>query len=77
MNIGPGHVERREREGEMEGASGRDGEREGGQKVGGWRRIMDSLLTNALPEVVVGGINMDLKKEKMKNGFRAGGEARK
>lgn len=59
----------------MERASGRDGER--GQKVGGWRRIMDSLLTNALPEVVVGGINMDLKKEKMKNGVRGGGKARK
>lgn len=46
----------------MKRASGKDGERE--QKVGGWRRIMDSLLTNALPEVVVGGINMDLKKGK-------------
>lgn len=54
------------------GERGRDGgrllgemERERGQKVGGWRRIMNSLLTNALPEVVVGGINMDLKKRKM------------
>lgn len=76
MNIGPGHVQRRERErwrellGEME--------RERGQKVGGWRRIMNSLLTNALPEVVVGGINMDLKKKKNgKNGSRGGREARK
>lgn len=43
----------------------RDGESfwKRGQKVGGWRRIMDSIRTNALPEVVVGrgGVNMDLK----------------
>lgn len=63
MNIGPGHVERRGERG-RDGGSFRKRWRERGQKVGGWRRIMDSLLTNALPEVVVGGINMDLKKEK-------------
>lgn len=53
-------------EGGMERASGRDAER--GQKVGGWRRIMDSLLTNALPEVVVGGGKHGKKKRKMKSG---------
>lgn len=59
----------------MERASGRDGER--GQKVGGWRRIMDSLLTNALPEVVVGGDKHGSEKRKKKNGGRGGGEASK
>lgn len=59
MNIGLGHVERRE----MVEEKGRDRKGERGQKVGGWRRIMDSLLTNALPEVFVGGAWIRKKKE--------------
>lgn len=39
-------------------------EREREQKVGGWRRIMDFLLTNAMPEVVVVG----LKRLKVREG---------
>lgn len=49
--------------------------RERGQKVGGWRRIMNSLLTNALPEVVVGGDKHG--SEKKKNGKMEAGEAGK
>lgn len=58
----------------MERASGGDGGR--GQKVGGWRRIMDSLLTNALPEVVVGGDKHRSEKKEKKNEVRGDGEAR-
>lgn len=41
----------------------RDRER-GRQKVGGWRRIMDSLQTNALPEVVLLGGQKFIKEKR-------------
>lgn len=62
MNIGLGLGACEERESER--GTERDGEREREQKVGGWRRIMDFLLTNALPEVVVVG----LKRLKVREG---------
>lgn len=68
MNIVLGHVERGERERYWKKG------RERGQKVGGWRRIMDSLLTTALPEVLVGGKHASEKQNE--NGVIGGGEAR-
>ena len=69
MNIGFGHVERKERESERD--RGREGER--GQNVGGWRRIMDSLLKKRTARgtwyvcvCVRGGGGQDRRKQELK-----------